>query len=79
METVSFFLNSVGLGCWLACFIWMHRISKRQDAVLAELREMAERIEALSRAEHDLIKEVHPQVNDIKEKVEDVAETVKTK
>ncbi|HEY2625946.1 MAG TPA: hypothetical protein VGI41_04250 [Candidatus Udaeobacter sp.] len=52
------------------------RISSRQDAMLQELHEMTTRIERLSRAEHDLIREVHPQVGEIKEHVENVAEAV---
>jgi len=62
----------IGMGCWIVCFIWMHRISSRQNAMLEELREVTDRIERVSRAEHDLIKEVHPAVSDIKERVEDV-------
>jgi hypothetical protein len=54
----------------------MHRISSRQDAMLKELHEMTARIEHLSQAEHDLIREVHPQVGKIKEHVENVAEAV---
>ena len=34
--------------------------------MLDELRGQARRIEKLSKAEHDLIKEVHPQVGEIK-------------
>jgi len=54
----------------------MHRISSRQDAVLKELHDMTSRIEELSRAEHDLIQDVHPQVSEIKEQVENVAQKV---
>jgi DNA replication initiation complex subunit (GINS family) len=43
---------------------------------LEELHEMTARIEKLSRAEHDLIRDVHPQVSEIKEKVENVREVV---
>jgi predicted transcriptional regulator len=56
----------------------MHRISSRQDAMLEELREVTTRIEKLSQAEHDLIREVHPQVSKIKEHVQDVREVVST-
>ena len=66
----------IGTGCWIICFWWMHRISSRQNAMLEELREMTGRIEDLSKAEHDLIREVHPQVGEIKEHVETVAEAV---
>lgn len=66
----------IGTGCWLVCFWWMHRISSRQNSMLKELHEMTQRIEDLSRAEHELIQEVHPQVGAIKEHVENVAEAV---
>jgi len=44
--------------------------------MLEELREVTRRIEKLSQAEHDLIREVHPQVSEIKEHVQDVREVV---
>jgi hypothetical protein len=54
----------------------MHCISARQDAMLEELHEMTTRIEKLSRSEHDLINDVHPQVREIKGHVETVREGV---
>jgi hypothetical protein len=71
-----FLLTWAGLGCWIICFWWMHRISSRQDAMLKELHEMTTRIERLSAVEHDLIRDVHPKVDKIKEHMEDVAESV---
>ena len=41
-----------------------------------ELHEMTKRIERLSETEHELIREVHPQVSEIKEHVENVVEAV---
>jgi hypothetical protein len=76
MTELSAWLAIVGTGCWVVCFWWMHRISTRQDALLAQLREQGQRIEALSKAEHDLIKEVHPSVETIKEDVQQVAAAV---
>jgi hypothetical protein len=73
-DTIVFWLTVISAACWIVCFWWMHRISSRQDALLAELREQTTRIEALSQAEHDLIQEVHPQVGEIKVAVEEVAE-----
>lgn len=73
---IVFLLSWVGVGCWLVCFWWMHRISSRQDSMLKELHEMTTRIERLSKAEHDLIREVHPQVSKIKEHVKSVKEAV---
>jgi hypothetical protein len=71
-----FVLTWVGLGCWIVCFWWMRRISSRQDATLKELHEMTRRIEQISQAEHKLIREVHPQVGEIKEHVETMKEAV---
>ena len=76
---IVFVLTWVGIGCWCVCFWWMHRISSRQDAMLEELHEVTTRIEKLSQAEHDLIRDVHPKVGEIKEHVEDVREAVSPK
>jgi len=75
-EAMALVLGCIGMLCWIACFWWMHRISSRQDAMLEELHEMTTRIERLSQAEHDLISDVHPQVSEIKEHVENVREVV---
>ena len=69
-------LTWLGIGCWIVCFWWMHRISSRQDAMLKELHEMTRRIERISQAEHELIRDVHPQVGEIKQHVETVKEAV---
>jgi hypothetical protein len=69
-------LTWVGIGCWCVCFWWMHHISARQDALLKELHDITTRIEGLSKAEHDMIRDVHPKVHEIKEHVKDVAEAV---
>jgi hypothetical protein len=66
----------IGIFCWAVCFLWMHRISYRQNSLLRELKEIARRIEHVSQAEHKLIQEVHPQVGAIKEHIENVAEAV---
>ncbi len=44
--------------------------------MLKELHEMTTRIERVSEAEHELIREVHPQVGEIKEQIESVKEAV---
>jgi len=76
LDTIALVLFRIATLCWFVCFWWLHRISSRQDATLEELHEMTARIEKLSRAEHDLIRDVHPQVSEIKEKVENVREAV---
>jgi hypothetical protein len=60
--TIAYWLTWVGTGAWVVCFWWMHRISSRQDALLTELRELA-------RIQHDILREVHPDVGEIKEHV----------
>ena len=60
--TIAYGLTWVGTGAWVVCFWWMHRISTRQDALLTELRELA-------RTQHDILREVHPDVGEIKEHV----------
>lgn len=61
-STVAYWLSWAGIGAWVVCFWWMHRISARQDALLTELRELA-------RTQHDILREVHPDVGEIKEHV----------
>src|SRR5262245_4780498 len=75
-EAMAFVLGCIGTVCWAVCFWGTHRISSRQDAMLEELHEVTTRIEKLSLAEHDLIRDVHPQVSDIKEHGEDVREII---
>ena len=60
--TITYGLTWVGTGAWIICFWWMHRISTRQDALLTELRELA-------RTQHDILREVHPDVGEIKEHI----------
>lgn len=64
---LAYWLTLLGTACWGVCFWWMHRISSSQNRMLAELRAQAQRIEKFSKIEHDLIKEVHPQVGEIRE------------
>ena len=73
----SFWLTLTGTLCWVVCFWWMHRISTKQNALLDQLHVQGERIENLSRIEHDLIKEVHPQVSEIKEGMDTIVAAVK--
>ena len=74
---IAFWLTLAGTGCWAVCFWWMYRISVKQNNLLDRLGEQGKRIEKLSRIEHDLIKEVHPQVGEIKEGMEEMIAAVK--
>jgi hypothetical protein len=75
--SLDFWMAVLGTACWVACFWWMNRISNKQNALLAQLRDQGKRIEKLSRIEHDLIKEVHPQVGEIKEGMQEMMAVVK--
>src|SRR2546423_2231592 len=74
--TIALILTWVGTGWWGICFWWMHRLSSRQEIMLKELHDVTKRIEKLSKVEHDLIREVHPNVEEIKESVKDVSDKV---
>jgi len=64
---VAFWMTLAGTICWGICFWWMHLISTKQNSLLEQLRQQAKRIEKLSKEEHELIKELHPQVGEIKD------------
>lgn len=74
---VEYVVTLAGAVCWVICFVWMYRISEKQNRLLVELSAQAQRIEELSQEEHDLIKEVHPKVHDIKSGIDQVASAVK--
>jgi hypothetical protein len=74
--TIALLLAWVGTACWVVCFWWMHRLSSKQEMMLKELHDVTKRIERLSKAEHDLIREVHPKVDEIKESVKDMSQAV---
>jgi len=76
-NSLAFWMTLAGTICWGVCFWWMHRLSIKQSALLDQLREQGKRIEKLSKVEHDLIKEVHPQVNEIKEGMDAMIAVVK--
>ncbi len=69
---VGYWLSWIGTGAWGICFWWMHHISSRQNRMLAELREQARRIETLSQTQHDILKEVRPNIDEIRDVVEGV-------
>lgn len=72
----AFWLTLTGTLCWIVCFWWMYRISGKQNDLLEQLRQQGRRIEKVSKLEHDLIKEVHPQVGEIKEGMDAVVTAV---
>jgi uncharacterized protein YdeI (YjbR/CyaY-like superfamily) len=77
MDKLAFWMTLVGTGCWGVCFIWMYRISAKQNSLLERITEQGKRIERFSKIEHDLIKEVHPQVGEIKEGMDEMIAAVK--
>ena len=75
MPTIDW-ITATNLGCWAACYWWMHRISSRQQVVLEQLTSQAHRIEEISRQEHALLAQVHPNVEAIQKGVDEVSEKV---
>jgi hypothetical protein len=73
MWDVAIWLN---FACWGVCFWWMHKLSSRQETMLRELQQQAQRIEHLSKAEHELLRELHPAVEQIQSDIEDVTTVV---
>jgi hypothetical protein len=74
---LAFWMTLIGTVCWAICFWWMYRISAKQNSLLDRLTEQGRRIEKLSKIEHDLIKEVHPQVGEIKDGMDEMIAAVK--
>jgi hypothetical protein len=77
LATVGFWIAVVDLACWGIFFVWMHRISRRKNAVLDGLRDQARRIELIAREERKLVKVIHPAVNELDQKVDDVHRAIK--
>jgi uncharacterized protein YdeI (YjbR/CyaY-like superfamily) len=77
LQYAAFWMTVAGTICWGFCFWWMGRISAEQNRLMDQLRDQGRRIEKLSRIEHDLIKEVHPQVGEIKVGLDEVIAAVK--
>lgn len=76
-DVVALFLAVIDLGCWGVCFWWMRTISSKQNDLLEQLHRQGKRIENISRMEHELIKDVHPQVGEIKEGMDEMIAAVK--
>lgn len=68
-------ISVLDIVCWGICFWWMHRISERQNTMLEELKQQAHSIEALSKEESEILKELHPTVQKIEEGVDQVKES----
>ncbi|MEO6036445.1 MAG: hypothetical protein ABIQ35_14430 [Verrucomicrobiota bacterium] len=73
---LAFWMTAAGTACWGICFFWMYRISSRRNDLLERLQEQNRRIEQLSKKEHKLIREVHPQVGEINNKMREAADLV---
>ena len=76
-KSAALWMTVVGTICWGVCFWWMGRISAKQNKLMDQLREQGRRIEKLSKVEHDLITEVHPQVGEIKDGMNEMIAAVK--
>ena len=76
-ETFALWMAVVGNLCWIVCFAWMNRISRTQNSLLNRLQDQTQRIEKLTKVEHDLIKDVHPQVGEINKDIQEIKAAVK--
>src|ERR1035437_4200707 len=77
LAKIEFCMTLIGTFCWGFCFWWMGCISSKQNRLMDQLKEQGRRIEKLSKVEHDLIKEVHPKVGEIRDGIEEVIAVVK--
>src|SRR5215207_7178617 len=71
---IAYWLAWVGTLAWGVCFGWMHRISSRQDRLLNELHAQARRIAELNELQSDILNQVRPNVDRIREHVATVAD-----
>jgi len=47
-NNLACWMTVAGTICWAICFWWVHRLSIKQNILLAQLREQGKRIEELS-------------------------------
>ncbi len=73
---MAFWMAVIGTACWGICFWWMRRLSVSQNSLLTKLQEQTQRIEKLTKVEHDLIKDVHPQVGEITKDIQEMKAAV---
>jgi hypothetical protein len=76
MKAVELWCAVLGLLCWPICFVWMYRISARQEELLQQLHAQGKRIEDVSKTEHELIKKVHPKVEEIHDSIKEVTNAI---
>ena len=74
--SMAFWMTVIGTACWGICFWWMRRLSVSQNSLLTKLQEQTQRIEKLTKVEHDLIKDVHPQVGEINKDMQEIKAAV---
>jgi iron-sulfur cluster repair protein YtfE (RIC family) len=56
----------------------MHQISRRQNATLQQLQEQGRRIEDVSKAEHEILTDVHPSVQKIEKDLGEVSQKIES-
>jgi len=71
-------ISLIDLACWFVCFWWMHQISRRQNATLQQLQEQGRRIEDVSKAEHEILTDVHPSVQKIEKDLGEVSQKIES-
>jgi methyl-accepting chemotaxis protein len=76
-QSFALWMAVIGNLCWIVCFVWMNRISRAQNSLLNRLQDQTQRIEKLTKVEHDLIKDVHPKVGEINKDIQEMKAAVK--
>lgn len=69
-------ISMASFGCWGVCFWWMHTISSRQNSVLDQLRDQAQRIEKMAEQEHAILSDLDPNVEKLQQGADEVSEKV---
>jgi hypothetical protein len=64
-------LELFSAACWPVCFWWMHRISKKQNAMLADLDAQQKKVREISDEGREIIKEIEPKVKKVAERIDD--------
>lgn len=63
-------LELFNAACWPVCFWWMHRISSKQNAMLADLHAQQQKVREISDEGREIIKELEPKVKKVAERIE---------
>jgi hypothetical protein len=64
-------MNLLNAACWPVCFWWMHRISSKQNGMLADLHAQQKKVREISDEGREIIKEIEPKVQKVAAKIDE--------